>query len=110
MQVRRSCNHLDGGCGFGWVAGGGKVGCYHRPDQDKGGRSGGGQGVQSRVARVARLYPGPGQKSALRKIRYPGEKLTLNQVIYSMISAQDPIIMMGSKTKLFFLSTTVCLQ
>ena len=50
-----------------WVAGGGKVGCDHRPDQDKGGRSVGGQGVQSRVARVARLSPGPGQTSAQRK-------------------------------------------
>ena len=44
-----------------------KGGGYHRPDQDKGGRSVVGQGVQSRVARVARLSPGPGQTSAQRK-------------------------------------------
>ena len=63
----------------GWVAGGGKVG-YHRPDQDKGGRSVGGQGVQSRVARVARLSPGPGQTSAHRKSnhRHRIESFTLN--------------------------------
>ena len=63
----------------GWVAGGGKVG-YHRPDQDKGGRSVVGQGVQSRVDRVARLSPGPGQTSAQRKSnhRYRIESFTLN--------------------------------
>ena len=68
----------------GWVAGGGKV-AYHRPDQDKGGRSVTvGQGVQSRVARVARLFPpGPGQTSAHRKVQSQWGKLSSNLVTYS---------------------------
>ena len=65
-----------------WVAGGGKVGCDHRPDQDKGGRSVRWPGSPVQGGQGGQVVPCSGaNKRAETTLKHYGENFALNRVI-----------------------------